>query len=78
MQSYGRRKREAEGEDVLLANAIHILEKFTFSEEQEQQEQQKEQEEVQCRGELLPVSVVAAVFLLIQVSPLTPTLRAME
>ena len=67
-------KRETSGDDLLLANAIHILDKLQLlpggEEEDQVGEQEGEDEDEGCRGgdrALLPISVVAAVFLLMQV-----------
>ena len=59
-------KRET-GDDLLLANAIHILDKLQFLPEEDNNEEGEEASE-SCRSSraLLPVSVVAAVFLLLQ------------
>ena len=73
-------KRETSGDDLLLANAIHILDKLQLlpggEEEDQVGEQEGEDEEEGCRGgdrALLPISVVAAVFLLMQaITSLSP------
>ena len=79
--SYGRRKRREDekqggvrmkreaGDDLLLANAIHILDKLQFLPgEEEDQGGDEEEVEGNCSSSraLLPVSLVAAVFLLLQ------------
>ena len=65
-----RMKRETSGDDILLANAIHILDKLQFLPgEGEEGEGEGEEGEGGCnsgRAQLLPISVVAAVFLLMQ------------
>ena len=62
-----RMKRET-GDDLLLANAIHILDKLQFLPEEEDNNEEREEASEACRSSraLLPVSVVAAVFLLLQ------------
>ena len=66
-------KREKPGDDILLANAIHILDKLQFlpgeGEEVGEEEDGEEGEEGGCGTSgraILPISVVAAVFLLMQ------------
>ena len=64
-------KRETSGDDLLLANAIHILDKLQFLPGEKEENQEGEEEEVDDEGcssskALLPVSLVAAVFLLLQ------------
>ena len=68
-----RMKREKPGDDILLANAIHILDKLQFlpgeGEEEGEEEDGEEGEEGGCGTSgraILPISVVAAVFLLLQ------------
>ena len=66
-----RLKRETSGDDLLLANAIHILDKLQFLPGEKEENQVGEEEEVGDEGcsrskALLPVSLVAAVFLLLQ------------
>ena len=71
-------KRETSGDDLLLANAIHILDKLQLlpGGEEEDQVGEQEGEDEGCRGgdrALLPISVVAAVFLLMQaITSLSP------
>ena len=64
-------KRDTSGDDLLLANAIHILDKLQFLPGEKEENQEGEEEEVDDEGcssskALLPVSLVAAVFLLLQ------------
>ena len=65
-------KRETPGDDILLANAIHILDKAQFLPEEGEEEGEEEDGEEEGGGcgtsgrAILPISVVAAVFLLLQ------------
>ena len=69
-----RMKRGTSGDDLLLANAIHILDKLQFlpGEEEEEEGEEKYEEEEEERGcssgraAILPISLLAAVFLLMQ------------
>ena len=63
-----RMKRETSGEDLLLANAIHILDKLQFlpGEEKDQEGEEEVDESCSSSRALLPVSLLAAVFLLLQ------------
>ena len=63
-------KREKPGDDILLANAIHILDKLQLlpGEGEEEGEEEDQEKEAGCSSgrAILPISVVAAVFLLMQ------------
>ena len=66
-----RMKRDTSGDDLLLANAIHILDKLQFLPGEKEENQVGEEEGVDDEGcsrskAFLPVSLVAAVFLLLQ------------
>ena len=63
MQEQGGSKEH----ELLLANAIHIVDKFQLPPASSEKENEEQEQESGCRGELLPMCLLAAVFLLLQV-----------